>query len=66
LLFDKIGAQTGQITFIDLVITIKEQGRDHAIENRVAQKLQTFIMQAAMATMRQGLLQQRSVLENVA
>jgi len=65
LLFDEIGTQTRKITFIDLVEAIEEQGCDNTIEDGIPEKFQTFVMQAAVAAMRERLLQQGSIAERV-
>jgi hypothetical protein len=65
LLCDEIGTQTRQITFIDLVEAIEEQGRNNAIEDGISEEFQTFVMQAAVAAMRKRLLQQGSVAERM-
>jgi hypothetical protein len=65
LLFDEIGTQTREITFIDLVEAVEEQGRDNTIKDGVSEEFQAFVMQAAVAAMRKRLLQQGSVAERM-
>ena len=66
LLLDQIGPHARKIAFVNFGVAIIEQGGDHAVKNRVAQKFQPLIVQRAMTTMRQRQLQQGAILKLVA
>src|SRR5260221_3123615 len=58
LLFDQVGANSGQITLVELAETLKQKRGHHAVEDRIAQELEPFVMRGTVTAMGHGLAQQ--------
>jgi len=65
-LLDQVGAQPGQVAFVDLGEALEQQRRHDEVQHRVTQKLQPLVVAGAMAAVRERLLEQRGIAEMMA
>jgi len=66
LLADQIRAQARETALVQIPVALVQKCGNDAIQDRVAEELHPFIVQAAMAAMGQGYLQQRRIAELIA
>jgi hypothetical protein len=65
LLLDQVGAQARQVAFGQVVEAFVQDRGDDAVQDRIAEEFEALVMQTAVATVGQRLLQQAGFPERV-